>query len=740
MKFSFMTFVSRNTLSLMAVAAMMAVFAACPTVAEEESLISLLAPRAEARVRPEERELRIERAVYGDLPSGDQKDVTEIVAGHVTDGALVIQASNSLFGDPARGAVKQLQVTYVLDGRRDSATVAENQELRLGQILDGDVPWKMKFDACRRLRRVGTERSIPVLAALLQDDTLFDVALDALEALPYPEVDEALRVALDQYEGRKRTGVMQVMGVRRDPTAVPLLTEILQSQDMEEAAAAMGALGRIGTPQAAEALMSVRENAGESLRSALADGLLAAAELLIEDRQLIQAAQIGTALRKDAWPEHVRSAGFRIQVLADQRQSMALLLEALKSDNAVLRGLAAQLVAEESGELLFARYAQALQDLPVEGQLALINALTDANRKAGRPVVIRGLRSPDSEVRVAASDAMGRLGTSEDVPRLVALLSSDDSALAVAAQHSLVRLNDPDAESLLINAMEDSDPAVGAKLLQILVRRGSEKVVPIILDSIEDDHAVMRVAALNALADRGAAEHAPALLAALHSARDDAELQAAGRCLTAFSTRFGAEILPAMREALPRAGPRDGAVILVALSRIGGADALALLLPMLSHEDNSLRNVAERVLVGWPDMSAAPHLLALADTDQVERRTAALRGYVRLARIETDMEARAQMLVAAMEKARRPEEKWPVLGAWGTVHKTEALAHLTPYLLDAATRNEAATAVLAVSRELLKQGDAQATEAVNALEKLSEQLGEQPLGQQARELLSSSDG
>ncbi len=740
MKFSFMTFVSRNTLSRMAAAAIMTFFAAHPAVAEEDALISLLAPRAEEQVQQEVQELRIEKAVYGDLPSGGQKDVTEIVAAHVTDGTLVIQASNNLFGDPARGVVKQLKVTYVLNGHRDSAIVDENQELRLGQAVEGDVSWQMKFDACRRLRRVGTERSIPVLVALLQDDSLFDVALEALETLPYPEVDEALRAALDQYEGRKRIGVMQVMGVRRDTLAVPMLADKLRSADMEEAAAAMGALGRIGTPRAAEALMSVRDKADESLRSALADGLLAAATRLIADRQLVQAAQIGAELRSAAWPEHVRPAGFRIQMLADQRQSLTLLLEALDSDNPVLRGLAAQLVAEESGELLFARYAEALEDLPVDGQLALINALTDAGRKAGRPVVIRGLRSPHSEVRVAASDAMGRLGTGEDVPRLVALLSSDDSALAVAAQHSLVQLNDPDAEGLLVNAMAGSDPEVCAKLLQILVRRGYERAVPIILDSIRDDHAVMRVAALHALADRGAAEHAPALLAALQAARDDAERQAAGRCLAAFSTRFGAEILPGMREALPHAGPRDGAMMLVALSRIGGADALELLLPMLSHEGASLRDAAERVLVGWPDMSAAPHLLSLADTDQVERRTAALRGYVRLARMETDMESRAGMLVAAMEKARRPEEKWPILGAWGTVHKAETLAHLTPYLQDAATRNEAAAAMLAVAREVLKQGDAQAAEAVNALEKLSEQLGEHSLGQQTRELLTSLDG
>lgn len=738
MKIGIMPPLSRFTAVRIVVVATMAAVAVCPALAEEEALIALLAPRTEAVEQPEQRELRIEKAVYGDLPDGAQRDVTALVAGHVRDGALVLQVANSLFGDPAQGVVKQLQVTYVLGDQRRTATVGENQELRLGHVRDGVAGWREQFDACRRLRRVGTERAVPVLAALLQDDSLFDAALDALEALPFAEVDAALREALDQTQGRKRIGVMQALGARRDPQAVPALVAALQDPDPGAVAAAMAALGRIGTPQAARALMATRERVDEALRHALAEGLLAAGSRLIEDGHLALAGRIGLELSTAAWPGHVRLAGFQIQVQADRAKAFPLLLEALQGNDPILRGLAASLITETDEETAFRRYAAALGDLPVAGQLALIHALADTGRIAGRPVVIQGLRSPDATVRVAAAEALGHLGSGEEVPHLVALVRSEDNALAEAARESLVRMNDPEVTTRLVHAVTDGDPEVCAVLLQVLARRGSERVMPILLSALEDGHGAMRRAALQALADRGTAEHAPALLSALMTARDDAERQAAGRCLAAFSARFGAAILPALREALPLAGPQDGAVMLVALPRIGGAEALALALPMLASEETALQEAAERVLVGWPDLAAAPHLLALADADQAERRTAALRGYVRLARTEPSAEQRARMLAAAMEKARRPEEQWPILGTWGTVHTEAALARLTPHLQDEATRNEAASAILAVAREVIKQDAAQKAGAVDALEQVSAHLGDQPLGLQARELLSAN--
>ena len=101
--------------------------------------------------------LVIREAVYGDLPDGGKKDVTEIVAAFVREGALRIEAGNNLFGDPAEQEGKTLKVAYELNGEQAEASVREGEtmlipmpelegELKLLSAEYGDLPDGPKED------------------------------------------------------------------------------------------------------------------------------------------------------------------------------------------------------------------------------------------------------------------------------------------------------------------------------------------------------------------------------------------------------------------------------------------------------------------------------------------------------------------------------------------------------------------------------------------------------------------
>ena len=100
-------------------------------------------------------------------------------------------------------------------------------EASLISVLEGDADWYEKQDACRTLRRIGTEKSIPALAALLGDERLSHMARYALEPMAMPEAGKALRDALEQTEGLPKTGVIISLGARRDQQAVSQLTPLL---------------------------------------------------------------------------------------------------------------------------------------------------------------------------------------------------------------------------------------------------------------------------------------------------------------------------------------------------------------------------------------------------------------------------------------------------------------------------------------------------------------------------------
>jgi hypothetical protein len=74
--------------------------------------------------------LQIVRAYWG--LNNRTSDVTQILAGQVRNGSLVIQATNrNLGGDPAPGADKVLTVIYRVNGREQTSTVKEGNTLRI---------------------------------------------------------------------------------------------------------------------------------------------------------------------------------------------------------------------------------------------------------------------------------------------------------------------------------------------------------------------------------------------------------------------------------------------------------------------------------------------------------------------------------------------------------------------------------------------------------------------------------
>ena len=77
----------------------------------------------------------------------------------------------------------------------------EAAEARLAAALGSDCTVDCKRELCRRLRTMGTARSVPALAALLTDEALSHMARFALGYMQAPEALAALRDALGKTSG-----------------------------------------------------------------------------------------------------------------------------------------------------------------------------------------------------------------------------------------------------------------------------------------------------------------------------------------------------------------------------------------------------------------------------------------------------------------------------------------------------------------------------------------------------------
>lgn len=574
-------------------------------------------------------------------------------------------------------------------------------EAELIATVTGDAPWEEKQAALRGLREIGTAKSVPALAALLPDLEWSHFARFALETIPDPAVDAALREAIGRTEGPTRAGIVITLGARRDAEAVPLLEPLLMDPDPDTRHAAAAALGRIGTPEAATALFALGERTPPGLRIPVAEGLLAAAERLAAEGNAARAVAICERLFEGPFPRHVRMGALRGLVDADPAGATDLLLGVIAQDDGAFRDLAAQIVAETGDDT--GRFADALAELPEPGQIALLRGLATRGDAAARDAVLALAAEGGAEARAAAVRALGRLGAAGDAPMLIALLDNADTGLAGAARDALRAIDDSAVDAQLAAAIPGASAARKVALLELLGVRVAPETLPAAVAATEDPDATVRAAGLRILTDLGAADELDAAVAALTRAATGEERSLSARAVGAIAAREGEAVLGPLLVAMGKAGGDTRLALLRAVAQVRGGKALEAVLAVVRKGDApEMRDEAVRILSTWPTSDAAPHLLALAKESGSPHRDAGLRGYVRLARGEGDPAAKAAMLSTAMELTTRTEERWSVLAAWGTLHAPEALAALTPHLAAPETRNEAASAILTVANALAR--------------------------------------
>jgi HEAT repeats len=183
-------------------------------------------------------------------------------------------------------------------------------EQRLAAHLGASSSPATRAFVCRELAIIGSATSVPALAPLLVDDEMSYLARFALERIPGPEADKALRDAIGKAKGKTKVGIIHSVGVRRDARSLPLLVQIL-TDEPESAAAAAKALGEIGTSESAKALEAARGKGTGELRLAVADASLICAERLIASGDRGRAVKLLEALTDSSQPPHVRRAANR---------------------------------------------------------------------------------------------------------------------------------------------------------------------------------------------------------------------------------------------------------------------------------------------------------------------------------------------------------------------------------------------------------------------------------------------
>lgn len=616
---------------------------------------------------------------------------------------------------PGLVSARQLQTTQTLSPKaremamphqRDAAE-KENEsispkERELINVLRSDAPPAEKALACKQLTVYGTSEAVPALSPLLADDRLASWARIPLEAIPGPAADNALRQALDRLHGKLLVGVINSIGVRRDAKAIGKLSSKLKDPDLEVAAAAAVALGRIGDAKCVRPLSVALGSGSPELRAAAAQGCVRCAEQFMKDDKYPAASKLYDAVRQAQVPQQAMLEATRGAILSRRSAGVPLLLEQLRAQDKARFGLGLRVARELPGREATDAVIGELRRADENRQPMLLLALADRSDPAARPTVLQSARTGSKKLRLVAIGVLERSTNLDSVPILIEAATDPDPDVSQAALAALTRLPGNAVEPELVTRLLSATGPSRQVLIEVVANRRLQVALPTIVQSVDDRDAAIRRAAVRAVGLLGGEKELASLIKLLlqnPGSRQSADIEAA---LLAISSRRGSDCVPFL---LPLSQSSDSAMRIVglhALGAAGGPAALASVTAALDDREETVQDEAVRTLASWPntwpeDGQIAEPLLNLARTGRKSSyQVLALRGYLQFLQGDKKLsnEEKVSKLKAVMPLIKRPEEKEAAVAVLRTTPAPASLELLADFASDPGVAEEAWAAVI----------------------------------------------
>jgi len=428
-----------------------------------------------------------------------------------------------------RTRVALFEISDIIRGLLSSAEQLSEIEGKLDKFLLSDASLASKQFVCRKLRIIGTEKSLPALAILLAEPKTADMARFALEPIESDAVDKVLEDGLATTSGKVRVGIINSLGHRRTSGAVDAISALLYDSDPVTAEAAAAALAQIANSDAARALAKAAGKTSGSVLVRVLDGRLNCADAFAKTGNNKKAMAIYKKL-SGADDLAIRIGVLRGMVAADKDNAVKVILDTLKIDNAKLQTAAISLVrqlpdaaaAEVSGQLF---------NLSVTGQVQLLAALADRGELGVLPVVVKAASSSNAEVRIAAINALGKLGDVSTVDVLANAAANTKGDEQKAARESLYILNAVGAEEKIIKDISSAEAKIKIELIRSTNERNISAAVPTLLAQAKDEEKKVRRESYKALRIISDESTLGSLVDLLVNIKGDYERKEAERCV-----------------------------------------------------------------------------------------------------------------------------------------------------------------------------------------------------------------
>jgi HEAT repeat protein len=572
------------------------------------------------------------------------------------------------------------------------------------KALETEADKEIRVFLIRQLQRTGKTESVKPLGKYLDDKRLCEPAVQALLAIGSSAAEKVLLGSLKSSRGKNRVTIIKALGELRSKGATKRILEYAASRDDELRQVALFALANIGDPQAESVLDKVSLEAPSYERLKAPSLYLLYAQRLAESGHKVQCVRICRRLIQSytaPQESHIPCTAMSILVDTLGEKALADLLQAMDSSDQELRMRALELSNKIPGEEATAKWITKMEGTAPDVQAQIIAMLGERGDKAALPILVEKLKSHNKRVRLAAISSTAKLGGSGILKDLVSLLHSEDEEEIAAVQQALLVLPGNHVIPQAVRWVKEVPPLSQVALIEILSERKARDHVDVVFSMVESEDDRIRRAALEGLEHLVTVEDLPRLIHMLLEETKSRDIRLIQDAIVAGSNQIEEKEKRAalLLEALNTADEDRQTDLLRPLSRIGGQDALQVVIAKTKSEDSRIQTIAISVLSEWPELDASEELFEICqNTEDKKQLLIAFQGYSRLIH-ESALDPGEKLARYKKVLDAVPDNSARAIALTGlaNVRSLEAFRLAASYLDDRELRSRAAVAVARIA-------------------------------------------
>ncbi|MCE5276401.1 MAG: HEAT repeat domain-containing protein [Planctomycetaceae bacterium] len=640
----------------------------------------------------------------------------------------------------AAGADMHAVLKAMLDYQADKKTDAIDAVAELVKTAQGDVRTQLvdyfgqvlagnkikstldcKKFVCRQLGLIGTAEAVNHLAKAMDNDDLFGSAVQALNAAPVAQSSKVLRAGLSRFKGRQLISLIDSAGRRRDEEAIDALLKLVTPDNDPVLAAAIAALSRIATPDAATALVKAYAKAPHRYRSSVAQARLRIAREMVAAGKIDAAMDICEQLTGEDAPVVLRLAALHGLASTAPTRAAIVTSRLLTNSEPALAAKARELARSMAGSAVTEALGRDMKDLDAAAQTALLAVLVERNDPAARSAIMAAAAGDHPSARLAAVKALASLGDAACVPMLAEMTGGTDETLAAAARATFRALQGRAVDQAIIWAIKPAKSNVKVELFRCLADRKTDWAVPELLAACTDEDELVRSEAFRTLGAVAEGRYLPMLVRRMLAATGPQDRPAAEAAVALCARRSGdldKAVLLIAKSLAASEDLKDRCSLLHAIGAVGGAQALKLVHAAQKDPNDQIRDAATQALIHWPDSSVLDDLIEIINNSpNDEQHAQALRGYLRQAgALRRDNPPQAlDMYRRALMMAKRDDEKRQALSDLAEVPSVETLSLVCRSLADQALQSQAAASTVVICKAIARRHRHEAADALQAV-------------------------